>query len=192
MSLVMTSGPAVEPVTLAEAKAHLRIDHANEDALINSLIITSRHHIEAALGLALITQSWTLLTDRWPKLQRLNLPLRPVQSISSVKIWNHDGTSTTLPLSAFYLDGQGLPARLAWQGAAPLSDPERAVNGIEIAFTAGFGSGADSVPQPVRHALLLLVAHWYEHREPVEIGSGVNAVPNMVSELLLPFRRRRM
>ena len=51
MSLVMTSGPALEPVSLAEAKAHLRLDDVAEDALLQSLIVTSRLHIEAALGL---------------------------------------------------------------------------------------------------------------------------------------------
>ncbi len=192
MSLVMTSGPALEPISLAEAKAHLRIDHTLEDALIQSLIITSRLHIEAALGLVLITQSWTYFVDRWPKSQRINFPLRPVQAITSVRLWNTDGTSTTVPSTAFYLDGNGLPARLAWQGAGPLADPARAINGIEIAFTAGFGAAASDVPQSVRHALLLLVAHWYENREPVEIGSGVNPIPAIVSELLVPYRRRRV
>lgn len=71
MSLVLTSGPALEPVTLAEAKAHLRVDHNHEDSLIQSLIITSRLHIEAALGLALITQSWAYFLDRWPKAPRI-------------------------------------------------------------------------------------------------------------------------
>lgn len=192
MSLVMTSGPAIEPITLAEAKAHLRIDHALEDALIQSLIITSRLHIEAALGLALINQGWTLFADRWPKTQRINLPLRPVQSIVSVHHWRTDGTSVAVPLTNFYLDGNGLPARLAWQGVSPPLDPERNVNGIEIAFVAGFGLAPIDVPQPIRHALLLLVAHWYENREPIDIGSSVSAVPAMVSDLLVPYRRRRV
>ena len=177
MSLVMTSGPALEPLSLAEAKAHLRIDHSLEDALIQSLIITSRLHIEAALGLALITQSWSFFADRWPKAQRLVMPVRPIQAVASVRLWNIDGTSITLPPSAFFLDGQGLPARLVWQGTGPLTDPQRTVNGIEVAFTAGFGAAPSDVPATIRHALLLLVAHWYENREPVEIGAEHNAIP---------------
>lgn len=192
MSLVMTSGPALEPVALADAKAHLRIDHTLEDALIQSLIITSRLHIEAALGLALITQSWSYSLDRWPRTQRLNMPIRPVQAVASVRVWSSDGTSTTLPPSSFFLDGQGLPARLAWLGTGPLADPERTVNGIEIAFTAGFGAASSDVPATIQHAILLLVAHWYENREPIEIGTTTNAIPAMVSELLQPYRRRRL
>ena len=90
MALVLTSGPAIEPVTLAEAKAHLRVDGSAEDTLIASLIITSRLHIEAALGLALITQSWSYFLDAWPPGNQLALPLRPVQSIAAVKLYAAD------------------------------------------------------------------------------------------------------
>lgn len=66
MPLILTDGPAVEPVTLAEAKAHLRVDGTAEDTLIGSLIVTSRLHVEAAMGLALVTQSWSVFLDAWP------------------------------------------------------------------------------------------------------------------------------
>jgi len=192
MSLVMTGGPALEPVSLAEAKAHLRVDGTAEDALIQSLIVTSRLHIEAALGLALITQSWSYFLDRWPKAGRLQLPLRPVAAIAHVRVWNDEGTSDSLDPASFLLDGHGMPPRLvSLSGAAEIA-PMRAANGIEIGFTAGFGAATDDVPAPIRHALLLLVAHWYENREPVQIGVGVNAVPAMVSDLLAPYRRRRL
>lgn len=192
MSLVMTSGPALEPISLGEAKVHLRVDGSLEDALIQSLIVTSRLHVEAALGLALVTQSWSYFLDRWPKAGRLILPLRPVAAVSHVRVWNEDGVAETLSPSHFLLDGQGAPPRLvALSGAPPLA-PGRTVNGVEVAFTAGFGAAADDVPATIRHALLLLVALWYENREPVEIGAGVNAVPTMVSDLLAPYRRRRL
>lgn len=192
MSLVLTSGPALEPVTLAEAKAHLRLDTTADDALVQSLIVTSRLHIEAALGLALITQSWSWMLDQWPKNQRLCFPLRPVQAVAFVKLWRRNATSEALNLTDFHLDGQGNPARLVPGGLLPLNDPDRPANGIEVAFTAGFGGAPSDVPAPIRHALLLLIAHWYEHREPVEIGAAVNAVPIMVSDLLQPYRRRRL
>ena len=192
MSLVMTSGPALEPISLAEAKAHLRIDGTAEDALIQSLVVTSRLHIEAALGLALITQSWSYFLDRWPKAGRFQLPLRPVVAIAHVRVWSDEGISESLDPASFLLDGHGMPPRLvALSGTAEIA-PMRAANGIEIGFTAGFGAAADDVPATIRHALLLLVAHWYENREPVQIGVGVNAVPAMVSELLAPYRRRRL
>ncbi|MGE0699675.1 MAG: head-tail connector protein [Hyphomicrobiaceae bacterium] len=192
MSLVMTSGPALEPVSLVEAKAHLRVDHMAEDALIQSLIVTSRLHIEAALGLALITQGWSMFLDRWPRSGRLQLPLRPVAAIAQVRLWNEDGTSQLLSPDHFLLDGLGLPPRLVPLATAPTLAPGRAVNGVEIDFTAGFGAAPSDVPAPIRHALLLLIAHWHENREPVEIGGSASSIPTMVSELLAPYRRRRL
>jgi len=192
MSLVMTSGPTLEPVSLAQAKAHLRVDGEAEDALIQSLIVTSRLHIEAALGLALITQTWSFFLDRWPKAGRLVLPIRPVVAITHVRVWSEEGTSESIDPTHFLLDGYGLPPRLVALASVAQLDHKRVANGIEIGFTGGFGAASDNVPATIRHALLLLVAHWYEHREPVQIGVGVSAVPAMVSELLAPYRRRRL
>ena len=86
MALVLTSAPLIEPVTLDEAKAHLRIDGNVEDVLISSLILTSRLHIEAALDLALIDQAWTLQLDRWPKRWDVAIPMSPLKAITQVRV----------------------------------------------------------------------------------------------------------
>ena len=188
MALVLTAPPAVEPVTLAEAKAHLRA----EDTLIASLIITSRLHIEAALGLALVTQSWSYFIDAWPRGPQLSLPLRPVQSIGAVKLYAADETVTILPADTYFLDGAATPARLVRQGSLAWPKPGRTASGIEIAIIAGYGNSAVFVPAPIRQAILLLVAHWHEHREPVAIGQANASVPSTVSDLLLPYRWVRL
>ena len=112
MSLILTAAPAAEPVSLAEAKAHLRVDHNNDDAYISSLIVTSRLQIEAALGLALVAQSWTWTIDAWPGATGVALPMSPVRSIDAVKIRGIDGTQRTLETWRYVLDGTGQPARL--------------------------------------------------------------------------------
>ncbi len=194
MSLVLTSGPALEPVSLAEAKAHLRLETNDDDTLLQSLITTSRLHIEAALGLALLTQSWSWMFDHWPRGERIVLPLRPVQAITHVRVWRQDGTSEILPADSFILDGQGNPARpspvcaLARWSSRPGGPPTASRSPSRPASAPA----AADVPATIRQALLLLVAHWYEHREPVEIGASMNAVPVMVSELLHAHRRRRL
>jgi uncharacterized phiE125 gp8 family phage protein len=192
MATTLLSGPTVEPVSLAEAKAHLRVDTDAEDTLIQSLIMASRLHIEAALDLALITQTWRHQLDRWPRARSLNLPLRPVQSLSAVRVFDTDDESETLESNAFILDGTSNAARLILSGSAILPVPTRAANGIEIDFVAGYGDEPSDVPQPIRQALLLLTAHWYENREPVEIGAAATIIPGTVSDLLSPYRRRRL
>ena len=188
MTLVLTSGPAVEPVSLAEAKLHLRVDANSEDTLISSLIITSRLHVEAALGLALITQSWSYFLDAWPAGASVKLPLRPIQSVTAVKLYAPDDSAETLAPDTYQIDGAAAPPRVIRQGALAWPPPKRPANAIEIALVAGYGDAAADVPAPIRQAVLLLVAHWYEHREPVVIGAPTAAVPQMVSQLLHPFR----
>jgi len=185
------SGPAEEPVTVAAAKAHLRIDGSAEDVLIASLILTSRLHVEAAMGLALITQEWRLTFDRWPEAGEVRFPLRPIQSITSVSVAGDDGVPVLVSDADYTLDGQALRPRLIPRNGSWLQPKTRA-NGIEIQFTAGIGDEAEDIPQPIRHAILLLVAHWYEHRDPLEIGSAAAAIPASVSELLKPYREVRL
>ena len=219
MSLVLTAAPAVEPASLAEVKAHMRIDQIAEDAFIQSLIVTSRLHIEAALGLALIDQSWSWTIDAWPAglavglpidmqngaigladqfIMRsrdagVALPMRPVRTIDSIKLMAIDGTQSVLAPTRYVLDGTSHPARLLPRTML-LPVPAVPTQGIEINFTAGFGSLPGSVPAPIRHALLMLVAHWYENREPVLTGERAAAIriPDTVSELLAPYRSVRL
>jgi len=195
MPLILISAPAVEPVTLAEAKAHLRVDDTAEDTLIASLIVTSRLHVEAVAGLALVTQSWSWYIDAWPPGlagHAVRLPLRPVQSIEAVRLYDEAGTAATLDPATYFLDGTAAPPRLIRHGAVPWTRPGRVANGIEIAFTAGYGNAAADVPAPIRQAVLLLVAHWYEHRSPLEEGAHPAPLPDMVSDLLAPYRAARL
>ena len=191
MALVMTSGPAIEPVTIADAKAHMRIDNAAEDVLIGSLILTSRLHVEAALSVAMITQMWTLVLDRWPSGDTVEIPLSPLQAVPAVRVKNASGVGVVVPPTNYLVDIASRPPRLVWNQAWR-PDPGVAVNGIEIDLTAGFGIGATSVPAPLKHAILLLVAHWYEHRDPVVIGASEARIPDAVTDLIAPFRKIRL
>ncbi len=195
MSLVLLSGPAVEPVSLAEAKAHLRVDHASEDALIQSLVLASRLHVEAGLGLALVTQFWRLVRDDWPADGFVILPLRPVQAIEAVNVETAPGAVTTLAATDYALEAAGASAgdgqRLVATGAG-WPGPSTRIDGIGIDLRAGFGDTAADVPEPIRQAILMLVAHWYEHRDPIEIGTAAARIPTAVGDLLKPYRQVRL
>ncbi len=192
MALVLTTAPTVEPVSLADAKLHLRIDGTAEDALINSLILTSRLHIETALGLALIAQNWSYFIDRWPSGRVLELPLRPVSAISAIRVYASDGSFETVAPSSYVTDVNATAPRVVLQTSAARPAPGRPANGIEIAMTAGYGTAAADVPQPIRQALLILAAHWYEHREVVELDGTATRVPDSASALLASYRPVRL
>ncbi len=192
MPLLLTSGPALEPVSLVEARDHLRVDHDDEDVLIASLITSARVHLETLLGLAFISQQWNYVLDRWPRGPVVELPLSPVQSVSRVSVYDADGNATTMAQSDYALDAISQPARLIWQDRALRAEPGRSYNAIEISFAAGFGVNASDVPQPLRQAILLLTAHWYERREPVGLAGEVREIPQMVLMLINSYRRIRL
>jgi uncharacterized phiE125 gp8 family phage protein len=191
MSLVMTAPPAAEPVSVDDVKAHLRIDGSDEDVLLASLLLTSRLHIETALSLALITQSWTFRLDSWPPGREIELPLTPLRSVDEVRVKDASGTANVVSPESYLVDLASRPARLVWNNITPPL-PQLPANGIEIDITAGFGTTGDSVPAPLKHAILLLAAHWYEHRDPNEIGAEGARIPDAVSSLINPFRTIRL
>ena len=190
MSLVMTGAPALEPVSLAEAKAHLRVDTASEDTFIAGLITTSRLQVEAILALALIAQNWTWRFDVWPR-KSVTFPMGPVSAVASVRIQNSDLSFTTLAPATYIVDGRAEPPRLIPVGGM-FANPGVAALGVEIAFTAGYGATAADVPTPLKQAILLLVAHWFENREPALDGALAVRFPDAVIGLLEPYRTRRL
>jgi uncharacterized phiE125 gp8 family phage protein len=191
MSLTLTLPPAVEPVSLAEAKAHLRLETAADDGYIVVLITTARLQIEAALGLALVNQTWSYSLDAWPAIGPLRLPLSPVAQLISVRSYDALDALSDHPLSDFQLDGKARSPRLLHKVPQPAT-ALRAMNALEIVFVAGFGPAATAVPAAIRHALLLLLAHWYEHRDPSEAEVRDAKIPDAVSVLLAPWRQPRL
>ena len=191
MALALLNGPAVEPVTLAAARLHLRVDTTDDDSLISSLITTSRLQVEAALGLGLIAQQWLLQADCWPLNGLVELPLRPVQSVDEIRVRDADGNAETLDsiTYAVYLNSDR-PRIASSTGYWPI--PGARLNGIEIEFMVGFGTESSAVPDDVRQALLLLIAHWYENRSLEPKDTALPPIPNTVSSLLAPYKAARL
>lgn len=193
MSIVLTSPPAQEPVSLADAKAHLRVDVTDDDTLITRLITGARSELERGLGRAFITQSYTYYLDAWPRGFALPLPVAPVQTIDQVRIYALDDTFAVLPAASYLLDGLGSPPRMIRRGTLPWLAPVRPGNGIAIDFTAGHGTQPTDVPAALRIAILILVGHWYEHRQLAQPGGPPDTgLPEMVRDLIGPYRVRRL
>lgn len=183
MTLVLkrTVDPTVEPVSLTEAKNHLRVDIADDDVLISSKIMAAREYFEWATNRALINQTWRLSLNEWPGGDRIVLPRRPLSSVTSVVYTNSAGVATTWAAANYDVDTESDPGllRLAYGISWP-TVTLRPTNPIQITFVAGYGAAATSVPEHMRQAVLLLAGYWYENREGVNLGQGYTA-------LSLPF-----
>ncbi len=190
MATTLLTAPVVEPVTLSEAKAHLRIDHTAEDSVLTEMIVAARQALEDASDLALITQSWQVALDAWPGAV-VELPKRPAQSVTEVRVTGLDGVAAILVSSAFELKTAGGMARLVKTPSAIWTGPGRLVGGIEIDYVAGYGSAASDVPRALRQALLMVIAHVYENRELLSRESGA-PLPAGVDALLAPYRRVKL
>jgi uncharacterized phiE125 gp8 family phage protein len=174
----MIEAPDIEPVTLEDARAHLRIDDdlTKDDDYIEQLITTARRRAENQTRRALITQRWSIYLSAFPSGISWRLPIAPVQSIAAVRYYDADNAEQTMPADRYALDQSTLMPRLrivsphAWPIAYVREDA------VEIELVAGYGDDPEDVPQEIRHWILCAVAQMYEYRslsdakEPAALG----------------------
>ena len=187
----LVTGPAETPVSLAEAKAHLRVEHDDDDTTITALVAAATAHLDGwagILGLALVTQTWA---QDWPAFpaRLIPLPLAPVLTKSAVTITYLDtlGLAQTLDDDLYHLVRfRGGPA-IMLDDDADWPDTVDRPDAVSVQFVCGYGA-ASAVPAAIRHALLLLVGHWYEHREAAATKAATE-LPIGVQALIAPYRR---
>lgn len=183
MPLELITPPAVEPVSLDEVKAHLKVDGTDDDALIGALITAARAQAEWHTHRAFVTQDWIYWRDELPDHGVVKIPLAPLQSLSSITLYPRDGTTQVLDAASYQVDAVGAPPRIALAPSLIAATDLRIVNGFAAAFTAGYGDTADDVPEAMRRALLQMVGHLYEHR-----GDDSEPAPQSALALLAPYR----
>lgn len=88
MPAILLTPPASEPLSVADAKSYLRVEHEDDDAIIAALIASARHHVEALTRTGLITQTWRLVRDGWPVVGRIRPKLGPLRSLIAARIYN--------------------------------------------------------------------------------------------------------
>jgi uncharacterized phiE125 gp8 family phage protein len=189
MTYALITPPVAEPVTLADLKAHLRLDGDDEDGYLTGLIAVARDHLERTTGLALLTQTWRLYRDAWPEGGILTLDRGPVRALDAIRTYDELGEEEVVPLATAMLDAASLPARLYLK---VLPAPGQALNGIEVDFTSGFGDAGTDVPDGLKRAIILHAAHMFEFRTAVPLDQQPASVPGGYDRLLAPFLPRRL
>lgn len=188
MGYKLKTAPAVEPVSLTEAKLHLRVDHDDEDDLIEMLITAARQQAENYTGRAIINQTWELTLDQFPD-DDMALPPAPLSSITSIIYKDLNGVNTTASASTLYEpDIYSEPGKACLRYGQTWPTAQDIQNSITATYVSGYGATGASVPAAIRSAILLLVGHLYEHRESVIIGTISSDLPQGFEYLLNPYR----
>jgi uncharacterized phiE125 gp8 family phage protein len=185
-SIKRIEGPSVEPVSISEAKDHLRIDQGfgEDDLYIQSLITAARTWVENAADRTLIRSRWQIKFDMFPSWD-IELRRPPVMSdpIEVTYVQSNTGDYTPVQFTDFRTDLDSEPEviRPQWDGSWPTT--RGAENDVTIKYWAGYGDSGESVPAAAKHVILMLVGHWYSTREAVVAG-GMNPVPMAVEALM--------
>ena len=185
MPLQLVTPPAEEPVSLAEAKQHLRVDSGDDDLLIGSLISAARQAAETKTGRQLITARWKLVLDAFPGPSLMQsatgasfslpghailLAKCPVQSAVSIEYLDMNGTTQVMPASDYVLDAACEPARITpvFGKTWPPTLPQ--MGAVSVIFDAGYGT-ASAVPEGLKSWIKLRVGSLYGHREEMSVLS---------------------
>lgn len=192
MKVELYTGPNVEPLTVAEAKAHLRVDHTTDDAHIESLIKAARLAAEKFQGRRYINQTYRYYLNWFPAAGYIELPYCPLSSVTSITYEDENGDTQTLATSRYQVDTKSEPGRVYLEPGTtwPRVEPDR-INAVTITYVVGYGTTSASVPENVRHAIRLLVGDMYNHREDTVVGQQANELPMGVKSLLWQDRLYR-
>ena len=186
---ILVTPPAVEPISLAQAKNWLRIDHTYEDELITALIASARLVVESAARRMLISQTWRLVMDAWPS-GDIVIPLAPVRQVLALRTLNADGAGVIIAPSTYVATNAGGVGRIRF--LIPPPAPQKQIAGVEIDVELGFSSGSEGVPETLKTAMRLLIGRWYEQRGDVESDGAFERMPPAVASLIAPYRRLRL
>jgi len=192
----IATAAADTPVTLTEAKAHLRYDLTTEDTLITTLIKVATEYAEKRLSRALITQTWDLYLEDFPAEDTIILPFPPLQTISHVKYYDKNNILQTWASSNYDVDSIREPGRIV-QSATGAGYPNTydRPNAVNIRFVVGYGAASTNVPETIRAGIKLLISHLFENREGITVGAALASqipIPKSIEDLFGAMSLRQM
>ena len=181
--LVLKTGPATTAISLAEAKAFLRVD-SDYDDYITSLINVATQVVEEFTRRRLITQTYNIFYDEFPPY--IDLQVGDVASVTHVKYYDANNSLQTLAASNYDVDTKVRPGRIYQSNTGDFPNTYERPNAIEVEFVVG--SAASDVPAPIVQAMYIVIGRYYENRQDVVTGTIASELPLMVDHLLTPYR----
>lgn len=192
MRLSLVTAPASEPLSLTEAKLHLRVDEdvTADDTLITDLVAAAREEFEHATGRQVITATWDLKLNHFPA-GPIEIPRAPLLTVTSVTYIDTAGASQTWDSAEYQVDafvGPFARPGLLYPKAEYSYPVTRTIpDAVTVRFTAGYGATADAVPEGVRAALKMSLGGLYAHRESHITGTIITANP-LLDRFVLRYR----
>jgi uncharacterized phiE125 gp8 family phage protein len=190
MGLTLVTGPSVEPLTLQEAKDHVRQDIAADDALITEAIKAARRYVENATGKALISQAWRLQRDTFPSYSgAIRLHRAPLIAVQSLKYYDEAEIEQTLSSSDYVVDTSATYGEIAIGYGLSWPATLYRRNAVTVNFTAGFGTTAAEIPAEYKWAVRLALGDFYMNREGQLIANMVEnrALRALLDQCSLPL-----
>ena len=190
--LQQTTGPAAVAVSLSDAKNWLRVTNSDDDTLIAALVERATQFVENETRRQLINATWVMKLDTFPHGSFIDFPVSPLVSVTSIAYLDGNGDSQTLAASVYGVDTTQDPGRIFLKSGQEWPSTLDQANAVTVTAVAGYGTAASDIPAALVHAGLMLVAHFYEHREAVDPRGGqFGEVPLGVSNLVQQYRVAR-
>ena len=180
--------PDVEPVSLDEVKSQLRITGTDENVFLTRLITAARKNIETIIGRSLVTQTWDLYLDQFPRSssQAIEIQKPPLQSIEYIKYYDNADVEQTWDAGEYVVDTDSIKG-LIYPGRNYSYPTTRAFpKAVNVRFVSGYGDES-AVPEDIKQAILLMVGHLERNREGTT-GFKVESIPMGVSALIAPYK----
>lgn len=188
----LVTAPSGYPVSLAEAKAHLRYEDDDQDALISALIGAAVDYAQNFLGRSLLDQAWDYYLDSFDAAKPLTIPLPPLIEVVGLFYLDSAGDEQEFSAASYSVDNSSEPARISllYGGTWPTAIAQ--ANAIRVRFRAGYlntdSPPVAAVPFAIKAAILLTVGTLFEHRETVVIGQTAVTLPFGAEQLLRQYR----